>query len=402
MSPALSSAAIPMATPEQVLRCIGNGEGLGECSGKATIIDLRSPGEFKDDHLPGAVNLPLFNDVERALIGTLYKKVSPDRAFDEGREVVFQRIGELFQEIARLSDWEMPEVDLGQRVREMTSQGIDALSETLRPAVLSELPERPVILHCWRGGMRSLSVVALLRLCGFNRAIGVIGGYKGYRKQVADEIARWGAPPAYVIRGYTGAGKTLVLRALEELRPDWTIDLELMAGHRSSILGMVGLEPVTQKHFETRVATRLRRLSALSPAGPLVYEGESRKIGDRILPTPIWDSLQGGTNILLHAKMERRIDVLIEDYLGKEANREALAEQLPFIERRLGPVKWRGALTGMLSAGADRELVKILLEDYYDPLYEHSEKGKNYVAQVEMHTPEQAAAEIATLIEARA
>jgi len=168
-----------MATPEQVLRCIGNGEGLGECSGKATIIDLRSPGEFKDDHLPGAVNLPLFNDVERALIGTLYKKVSPDRAFGEGREVAFQRIGELFQEIARLSDWEMPEVDLGQRVREMTSQGIDALSEALRPAVLPELPERPVILHCWRGGMRSLSVVALLRLCGFNRAIGVIGGYKG-------------------------------------------------------------------------------------------------------------------------------------------------------------------------------------------------------------------------------
>lgn len=391
-----------MATPEQILRCIGNGEGFGECSGEATIIDLRSPGEFEDDHLPGAVNLPLFNDVERALIGTLYKKVSPDRAFDEGREVVVKRIGELFQEIARIGEWEMPEVDLQQRVREITSVGIEALTETLRPAKMSELPERPVILHCWRGGMRSLSVVALLRFCGFDRAIGIVGGYKGYRKEVADEIAAWEAPPAYVIRGYTGAGKTLVLRALEELRPDWTIDLELMAGHRSSILGMVGLEPVTQKHFETRVAARLRRLSALAPAGPLVYEGESRKIGDRILPNTVWSSLLGGRNILLHAKMERRIDVLIEDYLGKEANREALAEQLPFIERRLGPVKWRGALTGMLAAGADRELVKILLEDYYDPLYEHSEKGKRYVAQVEMNTPEQAAEEIVALIEAGA
>ncbi|MFT5079670.1 MAG: tRNA 2-selenouridine synthase [Planctomycetota bacterium] len=390
-----------MASPEQVLRCIGNGEGFGECSGQATIIDLRSPGEFEDDHLPGAVNLPLFNDVERALIGTLYKRESPDRAFDEGRELVVERIGELFKAIAKAGNWEMPEVDLQQRVREMTSAGIDVMTETLRPAVVSELPERPVLLHCWRGGMRSLSVVALLRLCGFDRAIGMVGGYKGYRKEVTEEISAWEAPPAFVIRGYTGVGKTLVLRALEELRPDWTIDLELMAGHRSSILGMVGLEPVTQKHFETRVAARLRRLSALAPSGPLVYEGESRKIGDRILPTSVWDSLQAGTNIQLHATMEKRIDVLIEDYLGKEENRAALAEQLPFIEQRLGPVKWRGALTGMLKAGSDRDLVKILLEDYYDPLYEHSEKGKTYIARVQMHTPEQAAEEIAALIEAK-
>jgi hypothetical protein len=99
--------------------------------------------------------------------------------------------------------------------------------------------------------------------------------------------------------------------------------------------------------------------------------------------------------------MEKRIDVLIEDYLGKEENRAALAEQLPFIEQRLGPVKWRGALTGMLKAGSDRDLVKILLEDYYDPLYEHSEKGKTYIARVQMHTPEQAAEEIAALIEAK-
>ncbi|MFT4709081.1 MAG: tRNA 2-selenouridine synthase, partial [Planctomycetota bacterium] len=388
-------------SPEQVLRCIGNGEGFGECSGQATIIDLRSPGEFEDDHLPGAVNLPLFNDVERALIGTLYKRESPDRAFDEGRELVVERIGELFKAIAKAGNWEMPEVDLQQRVREMTSAGIDVMTETLRPAVVSELPERPVLLHCWRGGMRSLSVVALLRLCGFDRAIGMVGGYKGYRKEVTEEISAWEAPPAFVIRGYTGVGKTLVLRALEELRPDWTIDLELMAGHRSSILGMVGLEPVTQKHFETRVAARLRRLSALAPSGPLVYEGESRKIGDRILPTSVWDSLQAGTNIQLHATMEKRIDVLIEDYLGKEENRAALAEQLPFIEQRLGPVKWRGALTGMLKAGSDRDLVKILLEDYYDPLYEHSEKGKTYIARVQMHTPEQAAEEIAALIEAK-
>ena len=397
-----TTAAIPMATPEQILRCIGNGEGFGECSGEATIIDLRSPGEFEDDHLPGAINLPLFNDVERALIGTLYKRESPDRAFDEGKEVVGRRIGELFEEIAKIGEWKVPDLDLQERVREITSVGLEALTETLRPASIAELPERPVILHCWRGGMRSLSVVALLRLCGLDRAIGVIGGYKGYRREVTKEIAGWEAPPAYVIRGYTGAGKTLVLWALEELRPDWTLDLELMAGHRSSILGMVGLEPVTQKHFETRIAARLRRLTALAPAGPLVYEGESRKIGDRILPPNVWESLKTGTNILLHATMEKRIDVLIEDYLGKKANRVALAEQLPFIERRLGPIKWRGALTGLLAAGADRELVKILLEDYYDPLYEHSEKGKSYIARVEMHTPEQAAQKIAALIEARA
>jgi tRNA 2-selenouridine synthase len=402
MSTELSPTAVPTASPAQVLRCIGNGEGFGECSGECTIIDLRSPGEYEDDHMPGAVNLPLFDDVERALIGTLYKRESPDKAFSEGRELARKNIGALFSGIAAASGWSLPDVDLGAKVLEITSTGIDALTQTLSVQPIEQMPERPVILHCWRGGMRSLSVVALLRMCGFDRAVGVVHGYKGYRKEVAKEIAAWRAPAAYVIRGYTGAGKTLVLREIEKLRPDWTIDLELMAGHRSSILGMVGLEPVTQKHFETRIAARLRRLSALAPAGPLVYEGESRKIGDRILPEPIWNSLQTGTNILLRADMEKRIDVLIEDYLEKDGNRAALRLHLPFIETRLGPVKWKGALTSLLDAKADRKLVQVLLEDYYDPLYEHSEKGNSYCHEVEMHCPKGAAAEIVSLIESRA
>jgi tRNA 2-selenouridine synthase len=402
MSSAPSLAAIPTATPAQVLRCVGNGEGFGECSGECTIIDLRSPSEYADDHMPGAVNLPLFGDVERALIGTLYKRDSPDQAFAEGRELAAGRIAELFKAIAEAAEWDMPDMDLATRVMELTSVGIEAMNETLRPQPIDRLPDHPVILHCWRGGMRSLSVVALLRMCGLDRAVGVVHGYKGYRKEVAAEIAAWQAPPSYVIRGYTGVGKTLVLREVEALRPDWTLDLELMAGHRSSILGMVGLEPVTQKHFETRIAARLRRLSARAPNGPLIYEGESRKIGDRILPIPIWSSLQSGTNILLHASMETRIDVLIDDYLGQNANRAALREQLPFIEKRLGPIKWKGALTALLDAKADRDLVRILLDEYYDPLYEHSEKGKSYCHRIEMTCHKQAAADIVALIESRA
>lgn len=400
MSSFVSPSTIPTATPAQVLRCIGSGEGAGERSGTCTIIDLRSPGEYADDHLPGAVNLPLFDDVERSLIGTLYKRESPDKAFSEGRELVSERISDLFGAIAEAADWDMPDIDLPARVLEITSQGIDALTESLRSAPLERMPENPVILHCWRGGMRSLSVVALLRMCGFDRAVGVVQGYKGYRKEVAAEIEAWKAPDSFVIRGYTGVGKTLVLRELERLRPDWTLDLELMAGHRSSILGMVGLEPVTQRHFETRLAARIRRLSAVAPNGPLVYEGESRKIGDRILPSPVWSSLQSGTNILLYADMETRIDVLIDDYLGRDANRADLRLQLPFIEKRLGPVKWKGALTALLDAKADRDLVRLLLEEYYDPLYEHSEKGKSYCHRVEMRCHKQAAAEIAEVIEA--
>ena len=359
------------------------------------VVDLRSPSEFARDHLPGARNAPLFDDVERRVIGTLYARRSPEEAFEEGRRRTLAGVGSLCASVAEAAGWEVPAADLAERVEHWTRGGLRGLEGRLVPEPLpADPPPGTVVLHCWRGGLRSRSVLALVRGLGLERAVGLAGGYKAWRGYVRAELAAWRPPPAFVLRGWTGVGKTLVLRALERLRPGWTLDLEGLAGHRSSILGMVGLEPCSQKAFETRLVQRL--WSGL--AGHVVLEGESRKVGDVILPPAVWRALQGGTNLWLEAPLARRVEVLVEDYLAAEANREELARQLPFLEQRLGQ-RWRGELTGLLEAGREHELVEVLLARYYDPRYAHSERGRRNAASFDATDPEACAAELAAWIE---
>ena len=379
---------VPMVSAPDVLDLLGTGQRI-------PIIDLRTPKEFADDHLPGAINLPIFDNEERALIGTLYKRESPETAFQAGKVALETRIRDLFCEIAEVAEWDLPTVDLVERVDAMTAGGLLGLEEALATERVSAWPRGGVLLHCWRGGLRSRSVVALLRFLGLERAICLHRGYQSYRGSVIRELEEYVAPPTYTIRGYTGTGKTLVLREIEALRPGWTLDLEGCAGHRSSILGAVGLEPVSQKRFETRVADTLRHHS-----GPLVLEGESRKVGDLIQPASVWKAMQSSTNILLEATPSKRIDVLIEDYLAGPDCRAELREKLPYIEQRLGPKAWAGKLVDLLDRDDVRSLVGTLLEHYYDPLYQHSERGKEYALVVQMTDPKEAAAKIVGFIEA--
>jgi len=362
----------------------------------ARVIDLRSPAEFAEDHVPGAHNAPLFDDVERALVGTLYRRESPASAFAEARRIAAGRIGGLVAEIGRLAGWAVAADDLAERVRARTEGGVDALESELVGVPREAWPDGAVVLHCWRGGLRSRSVVAFLRELGLDRAVGLEGGYKAYRREVLAELARVELPRCVVLRGLTGVGKTLVLRELERQRPGWTVDLEALAGHRSSILGMVGLAPRTQKAFDSALAARLREVR-----GPcVVFEGESRKVGDVIQPARVWTALQAGANVRLVAPVERRVRVLLEDYLAAERNRAELRRQLPFIEARLGPVQWRGELVRRLDQHREEELVRILLERYYDPLYAHSEEGKRYALEVDASDPARAASAVAAWVEA--
>jgi tRNA 2-selenouridine synthase len=360
-------------------------------------IDLRSPSEFAEDHLPGAHSVPLFDDLERALIGTLYARRGPAAAFTEGRARVAARIAELVARVGELAGWRVPEIDLAERVERLTEGGMARFEAELESVPCPVPPEDALVLYCWRGGLRSRSVVALLRELGLERALALEGGYRAYRRQVRARLAAWSAPESFVLRGLTGVGKTLVLRELERIRPGWTLDLEGCAGHRSSILGGVGLEPVSQKRFESRLAERLAR----GFPGRCVLEGESRKVGDRILPETIWRAVDGGTALELNASLERRVTVLIEDYLAAPENRAGLAHALPFIEERLGRRRWGGVLVGLLASGRERELVRVLLESYYDPLYRHSEGERRYAARFPADDPARAAAEIARWIEAR-
>jgi len=359
------------------------------------VIDLRAPAEYALDHLPGASNVPLFDDAERALIGTLYRRESPAAAFEQGRRAARDRIAPLIEEVGELAGWSPPAGDYAGAVIDATEGGIGVLESQLAPRRAGRPPSRPVVLHCWRGGLRSRSVVAFLRALGLDRAVGMEGGYRGWRRAVLDGLEAWSPPPTAVIRGLTGVGKTLVLRELERLRPGWTVDLEGLAGHRSSILGMVGLQPRTQKAFDSGLFVRLRR----RPRAPVVFEGESRKVGDVILPATVWDALQQGANVLLEAPVERRVQVLTEDYLASPESRDELRGQLPFIEQRLGRTKWRGRLVGLLDAGREGELVELLLRHYYDPLYRHSEQGREVALTIDSSDPAAAAARIAEWID---
>ncbi len=365
----------------------------------ARVIDLRSPAEFADDHVPGAVNVPLFDNQERALVGLLYKQFSPDAAFHEGREVVARKVGGLVAALAAAADWTpagtdgaLREDELRARVFAMTERGIGPLDVELTAVPADPLPERPVALHCWRGGLRSRSVLALVRALGLTRAVGVEGGYRGWRACVMQDLAAWsGVPTAIVLRGLTGVGKTLVLREIERLRPGSTLDLEQLAGHRSSLLGMVGLQPVSQKYFETLLH---ERLAEGFPGGFMVVEGESRKVGDVVIPARVWAAMEGATNVWLTADVPRRVAVLIEDYLARP-------DALPVLERQLeavaGRLSRRLDLVGMLRRGEVRELVELLLARYYDPLYGHSERGRGYAAEIDASDPVAAAERVLEL-----
>lgn len=361
---------------------------------EALVIDLRSPGEFAQDHLPGARNVPLFGDEERALIGLLYHRHSPQEAFERGRALASARIERLVSEIAGHAGWRLTVDDLEQRLLAMTEHGIDGLSAELTGEPVRELPERPVLLHCWRGGLRSLSVVAFLRSLGRDDALGLVGGYKAYRRHAIDSTAAWDAPGAYVLRGLTGVGKTLVLREIEALRPRSTFDLELLAGHRSSLLGMVGLEPCTQKTFESRIFVRIRD----GFTGPPIFEGESRKVGDAIIPERVWSALAGGTSIELRASRDHRVRVLLDDYLASAASRPALRRQLAAVAERM---PGRPDLVSMLDGGREVALVELLLEAYYDPLYRHSEKRAHYAHTIDAEDPARAARAVLAWIDAR-
>jgi len=366
-------------------------EASGISSAKpACVIDLRSPAEFAEDHVPGAVNVPLFDDVQRACVGTLYTQVSPSAAFEEGRVIVRSKIRHMIDEIARITQWSPRADDVEARVERMTSGGYEQTAARLMSLEPGVLPHAPILMHCWRGGLRSRSVIALVRSLGLGQATMLVGGYKGYRAFVNQELARATLPKTIVLRGMTGVGKTLVLREIERLRPGATLDLEKMAGHRSSLLGMVGLAPCSQKTFESRLCHRIGR-----GFGPfVVIEGESRKVGDAIVPPAIWNALVRGVNVQIDASIDRRVEVLCDDYLADAASRRELRERLPHLEERLTRAADAPSLVTLLDTGRERELVELLLERYYDPLYRHSQKGLVFSGLFAASDPTRAAREI--------
>jgi tRNA 2-selenouridine synthase len=316
----------------------GDQAGVGELEGWDAIIDARSPGEYAEDHIPGAINLPVLNDAERAHVGTLYKQRSSFEAKKVGAALVARNIAKHLE--THFAD---------------------------RPKVY-----RPLV-YCWRGGSRSGSMTHILRAVGW-RAAQLSGGYKAYRARVVSDLAALPERLRFiVVCGPTGVGKSRFLRALEALGAQ-ILDLENLAAHMGSVLGAYpDRHQPTQKHFESQVWDRLRRFD---PSRPVFVESESKKIGNLHTPDALLARLRASVCVSLNAPIAARVRLLKEDYAHFLADPTPFEQQIDCLLGLRGPAQVE-AWKVMARAGAWDQLVTELLERHYDPAYTRS-LGKNF------------------------
>lgn len=304
-----------------------------------TIIDCRSPAEFAEDHIPGAICAPVLDDAERAQVGTMYKQLSPFEAKKLGASLVAKNVARHVQTLfaGKPAGW------------------------------------RPLV-YCWRGGKRSGAMAHILREIGWD-AQTLEGGYRSYRRWVVAQLESLPENVDFrVIHGPTGSGKSRLLAALRDTGAQ-VLDLEELAAHRGSVLGnLPGRPQPTQKWFESRL---LAALCALDPARPVFVEGESKKIGQLQVPEALIARMRASACVRLEAPLEVRVSLLLEEYRHFLADRALLEAQLDC----LVPLHGReevAAWKQLARQGAWRDFVARLLMQHYDPAYRRSSL-KNFV-----------------------
>jgi len=319
------------------------------------IIDVRSPGEFAQDHLPGAINLPVLDDAQRAVVGTEYVQGSKFRARRLGAAVAARNIA-------------------------------DHLDGTLADRDGSFRP----LVHCWRGGQRSGAMAAVMDQVGWTVTV-LDGGYVTWRRAVT--AALYDRPLAHrlvLLDGPTGAGKTEVLKRLAA-RDVQTLDLEGLANHRGSLFGaMPGGQP-GQKLFESRLFDALERLD---PARPVVVEAESSKVGARSVSPRLWAAMRTAPRIGLAASVAARAAFSARAYAATAADHEALERAFVRMPRHVSKAtlaEWRG----LAAAGDHIALAAALIETHYDPAYRRSGGEAERAATVDVGDLSDAALEAA-------
>ena len=297
------------------------------------VIDVRSPAEYAEDHIPGAISAPVLDNDERARVGTMYKQVSPFDAKKLGAALVSRNIARHIEE------------------------RFASLPREWKPLV-----------YCWRGGKRSGAMAHVLREIGWD-AWSVDGGYKAYRRFLIDELATLPGRYRYrVIHGTTGSGKSRLLRALKETGAQ-VLDLEDLAAHRGSVLGNLPDRPQpTQKMFETLVWDTLRRFD---PSRPVFVEGESKKIGQLQVPEALMHAMRASECVVLDATRDTRIALLSDEYRHFFADPAVLYAQLDCLHGLYG-AKVIDDWKALAASGAWDELVGDLLDNHYDPAYRRS------------------------------
>jgi tRNA 2-selenouridine synthase len=309
------------------------------------VIDVRSPSEYAEDHVPGAANCPVLDDAERAEIGTLYKQVSPFDAKRRGAALVARNV-------ARHLETAFADRDRGWRP----------------------------LVYCWRGGKRSGAMTHVLREVGW-QAAQLDGGYKAYRREVVAQLERLPRSFRYIVLcGETGSAKSRLLETLAA-RGAQVLDLERLARHRGSVLGNLPDTPQpAQKMFETLVWDALRRLD---PAVPVFVEAESKKIGQLQVPDALLETMRAAECARVEAPVEARVAFLIEEYRHFLDDPTALKAQLDCLTGLYGKDTIAG-WHALADRAAWEALVAELLTAHYDPAYRRSTQ-KNYARLAEAH-----------------
>ena len=317
-------------------------EVLNKLGTFSEVIDARSEGEYAEDHLPGAVNWPSLHDDERKIVGTQYKQINAFEAKKQGAAMVARNV-----------------------------------ASHIEREVMSKPRDWQPLVYCWRGGKRSGSLALILDQIGFKVML-VDGGYKAFRAAMVTELLTVAARFDYrVICGTTGSGKTRLLQALAAQGAQ-VMDLEALANHRSSVLGMIpGLAQPSQKAFDSRIWAKLKSFDTTKP---VYIESESKKVGNVAVPEGLITAMRAGTCIQLDLPEAERVALLMEDYDFFVRDIEFFCDRLGALMEARGKdtvLDWQ-ARARRGASGDVAGVVRELLVNHYDPVYLQSMR-RNFV-----------------------
>jgi tRNA 2-selenouridine synthase len=319
-------------------------------SAGAPVFDVRSPGEFAHACIPDAYSFPLFTNEERAVVGTLYKQRSREDAIKTGLDYFGIKMRRMVEDAERLTQQHL--------------------------ATNKQASEKTVLVHCWRGGMRSAAIAWLLDLYGY-RVYTLSGGYKSFRKWVIEILANPG--PIQILGGYTGSGKTDLLQVLRDRHAKPVVDLEGIAHHKGSAFGAIDMptQP-SQEMFENKLAMAIHSIRSAPEyaQAPIWMEDESQRIGNVNLPPFFWEPFRQQPVVFLDIPFEERLVYLTRTY-GR-LNKGDIAAAITRIQKRLGGLETKTAL-GFLVEGDITECFRVLLK-YYDRKYGKSLLQRENVA----------------------
>ncbi len=306
------------------------------------LIDVRTPAEFEQGRIPGAINIPLFTNEERVLVGTLYKQHGKQPAILKGLELVGPNMADIIVKVKAL------------------------------------VKNNTVLVHCWRGGMRSGSVAWLLETYGLKVFV-LKGGYKAFRNFALSSFNQ--TYNLNVLGGYTGSAKTLVLIKLKELHQQ-VIDLEKLAAHKGSAFGALGEnKQPTQEQFENELAIALQDMDIIKC---IWLEDESRLIGNKVIPGGLWEQMRISKTFCINLPFEKRVKYLSNEY-GKFPI-EHIKESLQKITKRLGHLQTEIAITAL--DNNDLETACRMCLFYYDRSYKHGIEQRNKETITQVHFDE--------------